>query len=169
MFERNEFLDHPGWQRMWLQYCRLGNAPAEMLRRDQETGTEGADGRYLGEQGPGSQGTPRLAAYADWKTRNPAFTRPAIASLLRGGGGAVVVSRVSGPLVLNPVDEAPRLSTNAAAQGGLSAIEILELCRDQLPVELPTPEPAPPERGRRTVPNPAQGGDVRNPPPEPGR
>ena len=169
VFELNEFLDHPGWQRMWLQYCRLGNAPAEVLRRDQETGTEGADGRYLGEQGPGSQGTPRLAAYAYWKTRNPAFARPAIASLLRGGGGAVVTSRVSGPLVLNPVDEAPRLSTNAAAQGGLSAIEILELCRDQLPVELPTPEPASPERGRRTVPNPAQGGDVRNPPPEPQR
>ena len=136
------------WATLPLRCC------AGTRRREPRAPTAG----YLGKQGPGSQGTPRLAAYADWKTRNPAFTRPAIASLLRGGGGAVVVSRVSGPLVLNPVDEAPRLSTNAAAQGGLSAIEILELCRDQLPVELPTPEPAPPERGRRTVPNPAQGG-----------
>jgi hypothetical protein len=169
VFELNEFLDHPGWQRMWLQYCRLGNAPAEVLRRDQETGAEGADGQYLGEQGPGSQGTPRLAAYAYWKTRNPAFARPAVASLLRGGSGALTTQRVKGPLVLNPVDEAPRLSTNAAAQGGLSAIEILELCHDQLPVEVPAAEPAAPERGRRFVPNPAQGGDVRNPPADPGR
>lgn len=38
VFELNEFLNHPGWQKMWLQYCRLGSAPAEVLRRDQETG-----------------------------------------------------------------------------------------------------------------------------------
>jgi hypothetical protein len=31
IFELNEFLDHPGWQKMWLQYCRLGSAPAEVL------------------------------------------------------------------------------------------------------------------------------------------
>jgi hypothetical protein len=34
-----------------------------------------------------SQGTPRLAAYAYWKTRNAAFAKPATASLLRFGGG----------------------------------------------------------------------------------
>ncbi len=146
IFELNEFLDHPGWQRLWLQYCRLGSAPGDVLVRDRETGTEGADGRYVGEQGPGSQGTPRLAAYAYWKTREPAFARAAVASLFRFGAGPVVTQRVAGPLVLNPVDEAPRVSTNGAAQSGLSAIEILELCADQLPVEVPPP--APPGEGR---------------------
>jgi len=146
IFELNEFLDHPGWQKMWLQYCRLGSAPADVLRRDQETGSEGADARYVGEQGASSQGTPRLAAYAYWKTRHAAFARVATASLLRFGGGPVTTTRVEGPHVLNPVDEAPRISTNGAAQSGLSAIEILELCADQLPVEVPPP--APPGEGR---------------------
>jgi 3-deoxy-7-phosphoheptulonate synthase len=47
----NEFLDHPAWEKMWLQYCRLGSAPADVLLKDKETGNEGADARYLGEQG----------------------------------------------------------------------------------------------------------------------
>ncbi len=182
IFELNEFFDHPAWQKMWLQYCRLGNAPADVLKKDQETGNEGDDGRYLGEQGANSQGTPRLAAYAYWKTKNAAFAKPAVASILRFGGGAVTTTRVEGPLVLNPVDEAARISTNGAAQSGLSAIEILELCKDQLPTEVPPPEAFPGGRGGRGGrggqaappqggPNPqSAGGDVRNsrmaPPPE---
>ena len=176
IFELNEFLDHPGWQKMWLQYCRLGNAPADVLTRDKETGKEGDDGRYLGEQGANSQGTPRLAAYAYAKTKNAAFAKPAVASLLRFGSGAVTTTRVEGPLALNPVDEASRISTNGAAQSGLSAIEILELCKDQLPTEVPPPEANPFGRGGRSgrggapaapagnaTPNPAAaGGDVRN-------
>ena len=161
-----------GWQKLWLQYCRLGNAPADVLLRDKETGKEGDDARYLGEQGANSQGTPRLAAYAYWKTKNAAFAKPAVASLLRSGGGPVVTTRIEGHLALNPVDESPRISTNGAAQSGLSAIEILELCKDQLPTEVPPPE-APPAAGRggrggrgappTGVPNPAAaGGDVRN-------
>lgn len=146
VFELNEFLDHPGWQRMWLQYCRLGSAPAEVLRRDQQTGTEGAEAQYVGEQGVGSQGTPRLAAYAYWKTRNPAYARVAVAGLARGLG-PVVTNRIEGPLALHPLDEAPRISTNGAAQGGLSAIEILELCADQLPAEVPVRTETPGGRG----------------------
>jgi len=176
IFELNEYFDHPGWQKMWLQYCRIGSAPPDVLKRDQQTGDEGADGRYLGEQGANSQGTPRLAAYAYWKTKNAAFAQPAVASLLRFGGGEVVTTRISGSLVLNPVDEAARISTNGAAQSGLSAIEILEMCKDQLPTEVPPPETSPAgrtgrgARGSRSdglpapaTPNPpAAGGDVRN-------
>ena len=45
------------------------------------------------------------------------FTRePATDSLLRFGGGPLVTTRVEGPLVLNPIDEQPRVSTNGAAQ-----------------------------------------------------
>lgn len=147
VFELNEFLNHPEWEKMWLQYCRLGSAPAEVIIKDKETGREGADARYVGEQGAGSQGTPRLAGYVYWKTRNAAFAKVATASLLRFGGGGVTTTRVEGPLVLNPVDEAPRISTNGAAQSGLSAIEILEFCADQLPAGVPPPEQSP-GRGR---------------------
>jgi hypothetical protein len=149
IFELNEILEHPGWEKMWLQYCRIGSAPADVLIKDKETGNEGADGRFLGEQGRTSQGTPRLAAYAYWKTKNPVFAKAATASLLRFGGGPLVTTRVEGPLVLNPVDEAARVSTNGAAQSGLSAIEILELCADQLPTAVPPPEAMPFGRGGR--------------------
>jgi hypothetical protein len=149
IFELNEFLGHPGWEKMWLQYCRIGSAPAEVLVRDKATGNEGADGRYLGEQGRMSQGTPRLAAYAYAKTKNPVFARAATGSLLRYGGGPLATTRVEGALVLNPIDEAGRVSTNGAAQSGLSAIEILELCADQLPTAVPPPEPFPFGRGGR--------------------
>jgi hypothetical protein len=149
VFELNEFLDHPGWEKMWLQYCRLGSAPADVLLKDKETGNEGADARYLGEQGLQSQGTPRLAAYAYWKTKNAAFAKPATASLLRFGGGPVTTTRIEGPLVLNPIDEQSRINTNNAAQSGLSAIEILEMCADQLPHDVPPPESTPAGRGGR--------------------
>jgi hypothetical protein len=61
--------------------------------------------------------------------------------------------------VLNPIDEAPRVGTNGAAQSGLMAIEILELCADQLPKEMP-PVPEFPF-GRRG----GRGGDRGGPPP----
>jgi hypothetical protein len=148
-FELGEVLDHPAWPKLWLQYCRLGSAPAAVLTRDRETGAEDPEGRYVGEQGRTSQGTPRLAAYAYWKTRNPVYARAATASLLRFGGGPIATTRVEGPQVLNPGDEAPRISTNGAAQSGLSAIEILELCAGQLPHDVPPPEPFPGGRGGR--------------------
>ncbi len=148
VFELNEFFDHAGWQKMWLQYCRLGSAPGDVLKKDQTTGNEGADARYLGEQGLQSQGTPRLAAYAYYKTKNPAFAKAAVQALGRTAAmGAVVTQRVAGPLAINAFDEAARVSTNNAAQSGLTAIEILELCADALPTEVP-PMPAFPEGGR---------------------
>jgi hypothetical protein len=44
---------------------------------------------------------------------------------------------VSGLDALRPVTEDPGISTNNAAQTGLSIIEVLELCKDQLPTEVP--------------------------------
>jgi hypothetical protein len=38
---------------------------------------------------------------------------------------------------LNPVDEDTAMGTNAAAQNGLTTIQILEFCKDQLPTEAP--------------------------------
>jgi hypothetical protein len=38
---------------------------------------------------------------------------------------------------MNPIDEAPGVSTNSTAQNSLTAIQVLELCKDRLPAELP--------------------------------
>jgi hypothetical protein len=59
-------------------------------------------------------------------------------------GGAVTTSLVRSPDALNPVHEAPRVSTNDAAQSSLTSIEILALCADHLPTVLPPPPPLPP-------------------------
>ena len=68
-FELGDLLNDPRWDKLWLQYCRLFSAPADVIIRDNTTGKEGADGAYLG----GSQSAPRLAAYAYLKTKNPVF------------------------------------------------------------------------------------------------
>jgi hypothetical protein len=44
--------------------------------------------------------------------------------------------KLTGPEVLNPIDEAPAVSTNTTAQSCLNTIQILELCADQLPETL---------------------------------
>ena len=41
-------------------------------------------------------------------------------------------SHLEGPAVLEPIDEIPRLSTNSTAQSCLEAIELLEMCGDQV-------------------------------------
>ena len=142
-FELNQLIDHPGWQKAFLQYCRLTTAPKNVVAKDMTSGEEGADGSYAGAG--------RLAAYAYSKTRNPAFIAHAVSQLRAGGGfrqlpgGLYATRHVDGPDVMNPIDEAPFVSTNTTAQSSLTAIEVLELCADRLPAELP---PAP-QGGRR--------------------
>jgi hypothetical protein len=136
MFELIPLLGREDWAKAWLQYCRLGAAPAEVLDKDRVTGAEGADGQYV----EAAQGGARLAAYAFAQTKNPAFAQKAIAALSRARPATQRL--VSGAEALNPVHEAPGVSTNDAAQTSLTLIEILELCREALPNELP---PAPPD------------------------
>ncbi len=135
MFELVPLLGRKDFATAWLQYCRIGGAPAEILTLDRTTGTEGADARYILNE----QSGPRLAAYAYAHTKDPAFAQKAIAGLLSRRGWSVSPHLLTGPAVLNPVEEAPGISTNDAAQTGLTAIEILELCKDQLPTEAPAP------------------------------
>jgi hypothetical protein len=129
--------------------CRIGFAPADIWQKDIATGSEGADASFVI---PGQSG-PRLAAWAYAKTGNKAFAQRAIAGLLTQGGGVASPHIVSAPDSLNPVAEDPRVNTNEASQTGLQAIEILELCKDQLPTEAavwtprfgrPRTPPAPP-------------------------
>ena len=134
-FELNQLIDHAGWQKAFLQYCRLTGAPKDVVAKDMQTGAEGGDGSY--------SGAGRLAAYAYSKTRNPAFIARAVSQLRAGGGarslanGLYATRHVDGPAVMNPIDEAPAVSTNPAAQSSLTAIQVLELCKDHLPDELP--------------------------------
>jgi len=127
VFELNQIIEHAGRQRAFLQYCRLTTAPKAVVAKDMATANE--------ENGGSSAGAGRLAAYAYAKTGNAAFVARAVSQL--GGLG--------GPRhVLNPIEEAPFVSTNTTAQSSLTAIQVLELCQDHLPAELPA---APGPRG----------------------
>jgi hypothetical protein len=42
-FEMTGLLNNDEWTKMWLQYCRVGSANADVLTKDKTTGTEGAD------------------------------------------------------------------------------------------------------------------------------
>jgi hypothetical protein len=133
MFELVPLLGRADFAKAWLQYCRIGGAPAEILTKDQATGTEGNDARYILNE----QSGPRLAAYAYAHTKIPAFAQKAIEGVLSRGGGSAKPRLISPPAVLNPVEEDLTMSTNEAAQTGLTTIQILELCKDQLPTEAP--------------------------------
>ncbi len=137
MFELVPLLGRQDFAKSWLQMCRIGNASADVYARDKITGTEGADASYVVPK----QSGPRLAAYAYSQTRNRAFAQKAISMLLAQGGGFAEPRRIIGPDSLNPVEEDASVSTNEAAQTGLSTIEILELCKDQLPSEAIVREP----------------------------
>lgn len=132
-FELGMMLDDPGWHRLWLQYCRLYNAPRDVVQRDMKTGKEGMDARYVRDG--------RLAAYVYEQTGNPAFREVAVNDLLRfargrglhgRGFGAAPIRRVEGPQVLNPVDDGPA-NSNSAAQNGLETIMMLGRVGKDLP------------------------------------
>ncbi|HEX5083684.1 MAG TPA: hypothetical protein VFY40_16675 [Blastocatellia bacterium] len=131
-FELDQILDDERWHKLWLQYCRLNNAPREVIVKDMATGTEGADASYIRDG--------RLASFVYSKTKNPAFMKVGVNALLAAGRGArnEAVRRVEGPESLNPVDESGLANTNRAAQNGLTTIISLGLVGDQLPAEFPT-------------------------------
>jgi hypothetical protein len=151
MFELVPLLGRKDFATAWLQYARLGQAPAEVLLKDKETGSEGANGEYIEK----AQGGPRLAAYAYSQTKNPAFAKAAIENMARWRGAAP--RPLAGPDVLNPTTEALGVSTNDAAQSGLTMIESLALLGDALPNELPPPPPLPERPGRQGGPRGANG------------
>ena len=133
VFELNMMLDDPRWDRLWLQYCRLYNAPKELVEKDMETGVEGMDATQVRDG--------RLAAYVYHVTGNDAFKEAAIKSLARPRrrgpeGDEEGPKELSGPIVLNPIDEGPA-GTNGAAQMGLETIAILGLLDGQIPEILP--------------------------------
>ncbi len=83
MFELVPLLGRKDFATAWLQYCRIGGAPADVLTLDKTTGTEGSDARYILNE----QSGPRLAAYAYAQTKIPAFAKKAVEGMLSHGGG----------------------------------------------------------------------------------
>ncbi len=143
MFELVPLLGRKDFEKAWAQYCRIGGAPADVLTRDKETGSEGNDARYILAE----QSGPRLAAYAYAQTMSPAFAEKAITGALSRGGGIANPKLLNGPDVLKSTEEALEVNTNEATQTGLTIIEMLELCKDRLPTEAPVRITRPPRGG----------------------
>ena len=143
MFELVPLLGRKDFETAWAQYCRIGGAPADVLNLDKTTGTEGADARFILNE----QSGPRLAAYAYAHTKIPAFAQKAIAGMLSRGCGFANPKLLTAPNVLNTTEEALEVNTNEAAQTGLTTIQILELCKDQLPTAAPVRTTRPPRGG----------------------
>ncbi|KQV61155.1 Tat pathway signal sequence domain protein [Pelomonas sp. Root1217] len=127
MAELVELIDVPEFKQAWLQYCELYNAP-----RDQQVKALGAPhggGTVL------SVGHSRLSAYAAKQKQDQALAQRAWREFWADdprGHKTLKTTRIAGPLALNPVDEAPWISTNDTAQWGLAAIQNLALIGDQL-------------------------------------
>lgn len=120
-----ELLAVPEFERAWLQYCELYNAPA-----DAQKAALGQELRGNGLQ----QGHARLTAFAARHRRDKALASRAwrefgVGQMGYGPRQEFTTRRIEGPAVLNPVDEGPGISTNSSAQWGLAAIVLLAYTR----------------------------------------
>ncbi|QSB15817.1 hypothetical protein JQS43_05625 [Natronosporangium hydrolyticum] len=124
----------PGFTQAWREYCRLYLAtPAEQERA-------------VGQRLTGIsliQAHSRLTAYAAASSEDPELAERAWRGFCHDVGDQININRlqresdwqryrVAGPTVLAPVEEAPYLGTNDAAQYGLAAIQNLALIGDSL-------------------------------------
>lgn len=120
--ELSALIEVPGFEAAWLQYCRLYSAPVDEQRR--ALGMPHGGGTVL------TVGHSRLSAYAAAREKDQALAKRAWAEFdgdRRFGNQPLATRRVQPPAVLRPVDEAPWISTNDAAQWGLAAIQNLAL------------------------------------------
>ncbi|HSV26805.1 MAG TPA: hypothetical protein VLH60_02835, partial [Sedimentisphaerales bacterium] len=122
--------DVPGFEKAWLDYCRLYNAdPAE---RQKELGA------YF-ESGHLRNAHSRLTAYAAWRLNDPNLARRAWHEFLGPDGttserrARMTTRRLEGSPALNPIDEAPGVSTNGTSQWGLAAMQNLALAGEFIP------------------------------------
>ena len=120
-------LDVPKFKEAWLQYCILYNAT-----REEQVAALGEPLRGLNLQDHHS----RLTAYAAKQLDRPDLAERAWREFGVEGDrlsrGRFEKQRVDGPAVLKPIEEDPQVSTNWAAQYGLSAIQNLALAPEAL-------------------------------------
>ncbi len=115
-----QLIDDPEFRQAWLDYGRYYNAPDEV------------QAAALGKPMKGNSLTvahSRLTAYTAAQENDPELARRAWQEFSREWGGKKPLQTLSlsGPDVLNPVDEAAWVSTNDASQWGLAAIQNLAL------------------------------------------
>ncbi|UOG77599.1 Tat pathway signal sequence domain protein (plasmid) [Hymenobacter tibetensis] len=122
-------VDMPEFERAWLAYCELYNAPeAEQAARL---------GESLGKLNL-RQGHSRLTAFAAKRKGDKRLAQRAWEEFYHASGGFTTHPKVRvlrGPEVLTPIDEAPGISTNAVAQWGLAAIQCLALVGEDIPAK----------------------------------
>jgi hypothetical protein len=126
------------FEKAWLQYCDLYNAGEDEQTR--------VLGRSLGRLNLGEAHS-RLTAYAARQKNDKQLAERAWREFLAGAAGYglrnnLQTRRIEGPAVLNPIDEAAWVSTNATAQWGLAAIQTLALVGDSIPATAPSPRRA---------------------------
>ncbi|MFF1832155.1 Tat pathway signal sequence domain protein [Paenarthrobacter sp. NPDC058040] len=129
----------PAFEKAWMQYCRLFLASPST--QASEVGQPLA-GIYL------TQAHSRITAYAAARMGSPELAAAAWDSFSIGGENlnhaeAFTLRKIQPPFVLLPVDEAPTVSTNDAAQFGLAAIQSLALIGEHLPAVTEAPVEAP--------------------------
>ncbi|WP_460796848.1 exo-rhamnogalacturonan lyase family protein [Microbacterium sp. GXF0217] len=127
MTELIDLIDDDHVREQWVTYCRLYNGTS-----DEQIA---ATGMRWGSQNL-RQAYSRATAYAASQLGDPALGARAWKEFRTGHAGypetlAFAATRIEGPAVLNPVDEAP-FSTNASAQYGLAAFQCLALVGDQI-------------------------------------
>lgn len=120
--------DIPAFEKAWLQYCELYNASPEEQQAALGTG--------LGKLNL-QQAHARLTAFAARRKQDNRLAARAWKEFYEGGAGIrkpiPSVQHLVGPEVLNPVDEADNISTNAVAQWGLTALMLLGFIGPSLP------------------------------------
>ena len=120
-----ELLTVPEFERAWLQYCELYNAPAA-----EQKAALGEELRNLNLQ----QGHARLTAFAAYRRKDAKLAARAWAEFNEGRAGygpgqKFAAKRIEAPAVLAPVDESAGISTNSSAQWGLAGIVCLAYTR----------------------------------------
>ncbi|MFN3860699.1 MAG: Tat pathway signal sequence domain protein [Roseateles sp.] len=127
MAELLELIDEPAFKQAWLQYCELYNAPREQQVKALGAPHGGGNALFVGHS--------RLTAFAAAHKRDAVLAQRAWKEFWSDdprGVKTLKTTRVNGPLALNPVDEAPWISTNDTAQWGLAAIQNLALVGEHL-------------------------------------
>ncbi|OIJ41367.1 exo-rhamnogalacturonan lyase family protein [Massilia timonae] len=113
------------FERAWLDYCALYNAPKDEQQRCLGKPHGGSDVLVIGHS--------RLTAYAAWRRKDPALARRAWTEFAGiRPYPPFVATKVLGAATLNPVLEVPWVTTNDTAQWGLAAIQNLALIGDVL-------------------------------------
>ncbi len=127
-------LDVPEFEKAWLQYATLYSAPHE----EQEK----ALGQHF-KLNVLTTAHSRMTAYAAWKKGDAKLAERAWSEFISSDKRpewlhlSHTLEKVEGPLVLNPLEDVPWISTNDTAQWSLAAIQNLALIGDHLPAEVP--------------------------------